>query len=153
MIDPLGTLVREARADAAVAALVGTRVAGGDFDPHWPADPRPCVVLVRSTPSRMPFGQRGSGRLGLQELLVIARCYGAPDAQGDPRVAQRTSAQLAGAVSDAFHNQGPRRDSAGRVLFRTDSITGGGPGTDPDTRWPYEVVMARVVAAAGEIAA
>lgn len=149
-MDLLGLAVSEARADAALAARVGNRIAGGDFDPAWSKgkpDPRPCVVLVSGGRGRSPFGP-GSSRTGLQELNVIARCYGAADADGDERVAMRTSDELAFAVADAFHNRGLRRHSGGRSVFISDVVTGGGPSMDPVTRWRYAITTFRMVAPA-----
>lgn len=147
---PVGPLVIALRDDPAVAAIVSGRVAAGGPDPEWPGpDPRPFVVLVPMTPSRAPFGP-GSSRTGLVQLLVMAKCFGAPD-EKDERVAQRTSGELAGAVSDALHDKGPRRFGT-RLLFQSDQVSGGGLTVEPDTRRPYWALMFNVIAAAQAVA-
>jgi hypothetical protein len=152
-LDPIGLVVRDLRANAAVAAIT-TRIAGGDFDPKWSengADPRPCVVVVGSGRSRSPWGA-GSSRLGLQDQLVITRCYGGGGDGNDERPAIVSSAQLRGLVEDALHNKGIRRFESGRRIYQSDSLSGGGPSVDPDTRWRYETATFHVVAPAQAVA-
>lgn len=147
---PLGPLVQILRSDPGVAGIVGARVAAGGPDPAWPKpDPRPYVVLQPMTPTRAPFGP-GSSRVGLVGLLVMAKCFGAPDA-GDERVAQRTSAELAGAVSEALHDKKPRRVGT-RLIYQADQVAGGGLTEELDTRRPCWALMVNVIAAAQAVA-
>jgi hypothetical protein len=150
-LDPIGLVVRNLRDDPGVSAIT-SRIAGGGIDPAWPKpDPRPCVVVIGSTPSRSPFGP-GSSRLGLQEQLVVIRCYGSGGNGDDERPSQVSSAQLRGAVVDALHGKTVRRYANGRRIYLSDSLAGGGPTEDPDTRWQYEITTARVVAPAQAVA-
>lgn len=159
MKDVTGMVVTEIRDAPAVAALgVGDRVWAAEIAPPrtWSAggsrtDPRPCVVVVQLVRSRTPFGP-GSGRIGLQRPRYAVRCYGAPDAKGDGRVARRNSRELAGAVSDVVHQKGPRVDATGRAIHLSVDVGAGSPGVDPDTSWPYETVVISVIAGAQAVA-
>jgi len=147
----VGLVVRALRADAGVTAIT-PRIAGGGLDPIWPKpDPRPCVVVVGSTPGRAPWGP-GSSRLGLQEQLVFVRCYGGGGTPSDERAAVRSSEQLRGAVTDALHDKGIRRFTGGKAIFLSDALSGGGPSTEPETRWPLDTGSFRIVGPAQAVA-
>jgi hypothetical protein len=146
-MDPVGLVVLALRDDEAVSAIT-PRIAGGDFDPNWPKpDPRPCVVVVGTGNSRTPFGP-GSARLGLQDQMVLVRCYGGGGDSNDERPAVVSSAQLRGLVTDALHNQGIRRYPNGRRLYHSDNLGGGGPSRDPETRWSHDDATFHLVAPA-----
>ena len=156
MKDLTGVVLAELRANIAIAAIVGARIWVDEVAPsdEWATggrtDPRPFVLLESlGPPSRFPFG-RGSGRIGLQNARYAVHCYGAPDAN-DPRVARRTSAELRGAVSDAFHLRGPRRGTSGRLIHES-LDDGGGRDVDPDTDWPRETVILSITGAAQAVA-
>lgn len=151
-LDPLGLVVRDLRAAPPVAAIVATRVAGGGFDPNWPEDPRPCIVVEGGGNGRTPWGA-GSEGVGLQEQVAIVRCYGAAgdDDVNDQRPAKVSSGQLRGAVMDALHNKGYRGFGNGRFIFQS-HVLSSAPAEDPDTHWPYETVMVRVIAPAQAVA-
>ena len=104
------------------------------------------VIVTRLGVSRSPRGPRRN-RLGLQEVRYAVKCYGAEGPE-----AARLSTVLYGAVSDAIHNKGPRRDAQGRYIFRTEDEVGGEPDEDPDTHWRYETVVVNVIAAAQAVA-
>ncbi len=139
MIDPTGVIVQEVRDNPAVRAIVGQysgvwKVAGGESRAQW--EP-PFVVVVRlGTVRRVQFG---SHRAGMQTARYAANCFGAT---------QQQAAQLYGAVSDALHVKGPRRDAQGRQLYISLEEVGGQPNTQPGTDWPYETAVFNVIAAA-----
>ncbi len=127
-----GRVITEIKDDAAVAAIVSDRVAGGEPGLRWAP---PMVIVVKAGQSRSPFGQ-GSGHLGLQEAVYYAHCYGATRVQAE---------QLAGAVSDAMHDKGPR---PGRTILLSVEDGGGGSELEPGTNYPVEVLTLRAVGAA-----
>lgn len=126
MIDPLGKLIIDVRADAGVAAIT-TRIRGGEPGPDDAKGTDayvPFVVFVRLGTQRHP-------RLPIQTVRIGFRCYG---------VTAQQAAQLYGAVSDAVHNKGPRIASGGTkvVIYRSFDETGGDAAKDPDTKQPFE---------------
>jgi hypothetical protein len=130
MVDPFGVILAILRADSGVQAIAGTRVSSEV------SDTLPCVVLTDLTASRRPFGP-GTGRLGMQWWVGVAKCYGADSPTG--AIAARN---LAGAVSDALHNHGPYSGSASRWMARSYAPEMDGMNRDPDTRWPeYDVAI------------
>lgn len=133
MIDPLGKLLTEIRSNATVAALT-TRIRGGEpavgDAQSAAAGYLRFVVLTR-------LGNERAKRVGMQTLRIAARCYGT--SFGD-------AAALAGAVSDAIHNIGPRRNATGVLIFRTYDDIGLGATKDPDTGQPHEDIVIEVFA-------
>lgn len=83
-----------------------------------------------------------TGRAGLQGVTVSALCFG---------TSYQQAAQLYGAVSDAIHMKGPRRDSSGRQIYLSIDESDGGATLDPDTRWLTETGVISVIAAAQPI--
>ena len=134
MIDPLGFLLVTIRDNPAVNAIVAGRVRGGELAE---GDAAPAVVLRRLGVTRSPMGR--TGRAGLEGVTISALCFGTTYVQ---------AAQLYGAVSDAIHMKGPRRDASGRQIFLSVDESDGGAALDPDTRWPTETATIFVVAAA-----
>lgn len=133
MVDPLGLLLTSIRDNAAVAAIT-TRIRGGEAAPGdalGPGSYQPFVVLVLLGSNREP-------RAAMQTLRIAAKCY----AQTFP-----LAAALAGAVSDAVSNVGPRRNAAGVQLFRTYDDIGLGAEKDPDTGQPVQTIVIEVFAA------
>ena len=132
MIDPLGKLLTEIRSNSAVAALT-TRIRGGE---PAPGDAQPStgylrfVVLTR-------LGNERHKRAGMQTLRIAARCYG---------TSFTDAAALAGVVSDAIHNIGPRRNASGVLIFRSYDDIGQGASKDPDTGQPHEDFVIEVFA-------
>lgn len=126
-----GKVLIEVRDDPVVSAITSrVRV----LEPA-PGDVPPMVIIVKAGSSRTPFGQ-GSGHLGLLEDVYYARCYGTTRIQAE---------QLAGAVSDAMHDKGPR---PGRTLLLTLEDGGGGSEVEPDTKYNLEVLTLRAIGAA-----
>lgn len=130
MPDPLGKLLTEIRSNTAVAALT-TKIRGGEPAPGDASTPyQRFVVLVR-------LGNERAKRAGMQTVRIAARCYGT--SYGD-------AAALAGAVSDAVHNIGPRRNSTGVLIFRSYDDIGLGATADPATGQPHEDIVIEVFA-------
>ena len=103
MIDPLGYVLTTIRDDPAVAAVT-TRIRGGEPAPGdalGPGEYLPFVVLVR-------LGAVRERRLPVQEVRILARCYGRT---------YQDAAALAGKVSDALHALSPRISSAGVGIY------------------------------------
>lgn len=128
--DPLGKLLTEIRGDSAVAAIAGAnptaspaRVRGFEpapTDAQGPGDYRAFVVLVNQGGTRLR-------NVPVQRPRIAARCYGRTPAE---------AAQLAAAVSDSIHDQGPRVHSNGLGFYRSFDDTGGEQDKDPDTGQP-----------------
>lgn len=137
MIDPLGPLLTSIRDFPAVAAITSL-VRGAALAEN---DQPPAVVLRRLGVTRDPFGR--SPKAGLEGVTIAALCYGSTPQQ---------AAQLYGAVSDAVHMRGPRKDASGRLIFLSIDESGGQATLDPDTRWPTETCVINVIAAAQVVA-
>lgn len=133
MIDPTGFLLTSIRDFPAVAALT-TRIRGGEpaaGDALGAGSYQRFVVLAR-------LGGVRDKRAPVQEVRIVARCYGSTFAD---------AAVLAGAVSDAIHNIGPRRNAAGVLIYRSYDDVGLGAEKDPDTGQPHEDLIVEVFAA------
>lgn len=135
MIDPTGAIINILKADAAVIAIAGSKVRGGELAQ---GDTPPAVIVARITANRNP-GSGGNRRIGLQEVMLQVKCLGASRLQ---------AAQLWGACSDALHLLAPFEDVSGRVILTIADDVGTATGIDPGTRWPFEDGTFRVVAAA-----
>lgn len=133
MIDPLGYTLTTIRDYPAVAALT-TRVRGGEPAPGdalGAGSYQRFVVLVN-------LGTRRDKRAPVQETRIVARCYGAT---------YQDAAVLAGAVSDAIHNVGPRINAAGVLIYRSFDDIGLGAEKDPDTGQPHQDLIIEAFAA------
>lgn len=135
MKDPFGTVLVLVRDDAAVSAIVGSRVSNI-------AERPPSVRIDMGEATRVPFP--GSGSAGVQGVPFNLFCYGLPGDPTGPILAR----QLAGAVSDALHGRGPVYGTGGVYLHRVWAPTIGELLIDPDTKWPYHTVRAIAYAAA-----
>lgn len=140
MIDPLGFILTTVRDFPAVAAIVGDRVRGGEpakGDALGPGHYQPFVVLSR-------LGNvRQKGRLPVQETRIGARCYGATYQLADA---------LAGAVSDAVHDVGPRVNGQGVLIYRSYDDVDMGSTKDPDTGQPVAELVIQVWSATQAVA-
>lgn len=139
MIDPTGPVVLELRAAAATwpAPLAGYNIDAAAIAPeHQTKDgSAPLVVVVRRGP---PARRR---RIPIADFLFTIDCYH-PDA--------RIASQIAGLVSDVFHDRGARMaGQAGlrRGLFNSADIGQSGSLVEPGTGWPLERVTVQVTAA------
>lgn len=132
LVDPTGRILTELRDDPAVAAIT-TRIRSGEPAPGDALGAgayQPFVVLVRLATSRLK-------RAPIQEVRLVARCYGAT---------YQGAAALAGAVSDAIHATGHRISGAGVAIFGSFDDGGGEAAKDPDTAQPFESVVISVAA-------
>lgn len=138
MRDPFGAVVTLLRADAAIAAIAGTRVSSE-------VQATPCIQVIDNSSTVRPYGP-GSGRVNLQLWRGIARCWSADSPSGAIQ-----ARQLAGAVIDAMHNLPPVKVGTtyiGRAYApEMDGIT-----RDPDTRRPFYDVLLEVYAGAQAVA-
>lgn len=135
MIDPVGKLITDLRADTGLAAEVGNKVWGGELPERFegealPPDPRPFVLLSRLGVGRIRAPQ--------QRVRIAVRCV---------HKTERDAARLYGLVSDVLHNHGPRKSTAGVAIYRSNEEVGGQPDLDPITNWPSETAIYEVFAA------
>lgn len=135
MVDVMGELVRELRADAGVSAIVGTHVWGEEVPANAGNDPRPFVTIRE-------LGVRREKRTPVMQVRVSVLCVA--------KTHQLASA-LYGAVSDALHNQGPRVNS-GVGIWRSSEESGGQTLIDPQLRWPQKVAIYEVFAVSQAVA-
>lgn len=141
MKDPYGALVALLRGDSAVTAIAGARVSSE-------AQAGPCVQLIDTVSTVRPFGP-GSGRMGMQRWMGVARCWGTSsptDVTG-----AITARQLAGAVVDALHNHRPTT-VGDRFVARVYAPDIDGVVRDPETRRPWYDVRIEAIAAAYAVA-
>lgn len=141
MKDPYGALLTILREDSAVSAIAGTRI-GSEVQAAS------CVQLIDQVTTVRPFGI-GSGRMGYQRWMGVARCWGAP-ASSDV-TGGITARQLAGAVVDAIHNLRPTK-VGDRYIARAYAPDIDGVVKDPDTRRPFYDVRIEAIAAAYTVA-
>ena len=107
LVDPFGVILADLKANAALIAVVPAARISREYTSA------PCVVLTDLATTRRPFGP-GSGAVGLQLWLGIAKCYGPDDTTG--RILAR---QVAGLVSDALHGKGHRTGTSNRHIVRS----------------------------------
>lgn len=131
MIDPLGELITEIKANPGVAALT-TRIRGGEprgavgtdpGDARGPGDYVRFIVLVRLGVAR------AKGRVPVQDVRIGFRAYG---------TTPQDATALYGALSDAVHNVGPRVGATGTAIYRSYDDVGGTANRDPGTQQPFE---------------
>lgn len=150
--DPLGKLLLEIRADAAVAAIAGAnptsspaRVRGMEpapktdsyaGDAQGPGGYRAFVVLVNLGGQRMR-------RVPVQQPRFVARCYGRTPVE---------AAALAVAVSDAVHFKGPRVATNDLGIYASFDDQGGEQDKDPDTQQPFVPIFIDVLATTQAVA-
>jgi hypothetical protein len=128
MLPTVPALIAELRADAAVAALVGTRVRGGEpsgrtdtdaGDARGPGEYIAFVVVVQlDSPPHIS--------LPIQRSEIGVNCYGT--------TFQNASA-VWGAVVAAMHGVGERIKANGLGIYLS-HVEGGSQETDPDTKQP-----------------
>jgi hypothetical protein len=133
LTDPTGYILTTIRDNAAVAALT-TRIRGGEPAPGDALGPGAYVPFVVLT----QLGRTRETRVPVQEVRILAKCYAAT---------HQAAAALAGAVSDAVHHVGPRRNSTGVLIWASFDDGGEGGTKDPDTGQPMSSVVISVTAA------
>jgi hypothetical protein len=134
----MGALVAEARADAHVAALVSTRVRGGEPGPEdakGPGEYQAFVVI-----SALDAPPHISVPVTFAEYALNA--YGAT---------HQNAWAVWAALVKAFHKVGPRVKANGLALYQTFVVTGGTQDADPDTKQPVVRGTLRVIASLGDI--
>ena len=124
MVDPIAAVRAVLRADAAVAALVGDRVYGGEL-PRAAVDAMPRTAVVVSGAG----GPGGGGYIDFAKVRLDVDCYGAT-----PKEAW----QLHLAVRTALKHL-RRTVVKGVLLHSADVSADGSSGRDPDTDWPVTV--------------
>lgn len=138
LMDPMGALITELRADGDLASLVGTRVRGGELAPgdaagagHYQA-----FVLLTGAPAPM-------ARVPVSRSNYGVRCYGAT---------YQNATAVWGAVVKALHYVGPRVKNSGLGIYITRLDETAEPAKDPDTGQPYIEGTIRIIATAQAIA-
>jgi hypothetical protein len=145
MVDPTGLLLTGIRDAPAVAALTDRVRCPEPMGKSVSAD----GILIDAGDSRGPgtyirfivltrLGRRRENRVPVQAVRYIAKCYGlnAQDAEA-----------IAGAVSDAVHNVGLRRNASGVLIFQSFEDGGEGATNDPDTGQAMAAIVISVTAA------
>ena len=130
LADPFGKILTDIRDDPTVAAIT-TRIRGGEPAPDdalGPGQYQPFVVLSVLGRSRLK-------RAPLQEVRLVAKCYGATFQGADA---------LAAAVSDAIHAVGIRTSGSGVVIFGSFDDGGEGATKDLDTAQPMSSLIISV---------
>ena len=128
--DPLGFILTTIRDDAAVSAIT-TRIRGGQpatGDALGPGKYQRFVVLSRLGGLRLK-------RAPLQEVRLLAKCYGVTDQDAEA---------LAGTVSDAIHASGRLTNGSGLVITGAFDDGGEGATQDPDTGQPMASIVIQV---------
>ena len=132
-LDPMGSLILEARADDDVADLVDARVRGGGpapGDAKGPGEYQAFVVLsALDTPPHM--------------TLPITFSDYAINAYG---TTHQNAWAVWSAVVKALHKVGPRVKANGLALYQTIVASGGQQDTDPRTQQPVVRGTLRVIA-------
>jgi hypothetical protein len=138
MQDLLGKAVIEARSDATVAAITDRIRAHkpGPDDANGPGEFIPFAVLS-------DLGGPPLRRVPVQILTIGVRAYG---------VTPQGAKALYIAISNAFHDEGPRKH--GTVgIYRSADISGGSEGEDPRTHQPYVDGVIELIATTSAVAA
>jgi hypothetical protein len=139
-LDPMGSLVTEVRGKAYVAALVGTRVRGGEPGAGDAKGPEAYQAFVVFRTLSEPPERR---------VPITFAEYGV-EAYG---VTYQNARAVWGAVVQALHEVGPRIKSNGLLIYKTAVITGGTQDKDPDTGQPLYRGTVRLIAALQSVTA
>jgi hypothetical protein len=139
MVDPLGRIFTDLRADSALAAETGGKI-WAEVPALWngqplPEDPRPYVLVN-------PLAVGRGRHIPIDTHRIAITCYGK-----DPRLAAR----LYGLVSDVLHDAGPRHTAGGTALYRSEEEVGGQPANDPLTGWPVNISIYQIWAASAPV--
>lgn len=128
-----GDLTSEGSLDFSATTIRGTE--------SKDTDEPPLIISTRGPISDFPFGP-GSGRVGLADHTISARCYGRKKVSGE-----REATRLAGLVRRALHNHPPV--VMGTVaIHRIRVLSTGTPLRDPDLEWPFVPMNIGLYAAA-----
>lgn len=123
MLDPIGALITELRADSDVAGLVGTRVRGGEPGPGDAkgAGEYQAFVLLIGAPA--PYS-----RVPVTRTSYTVRCYGST---------YQNAGAVWGAVVKALHQVKAREKSNGLGIYISWFTDTADQLKDPDTGQPY----------------
>lgn len=138
MLDPTGSIIAELRADGDVAALVGTRVRGGEpaSGDALGAGSYQAFVVVIGTAGPHP-------RVPITRAAYTVRCYGST---------YQNAAAVWGAVVKAMHAVDARLKGNGLGIYRTWLEQEADQLRDPDTHQPYVEGTLVILATAQAIA-
>lgn len=145
MLDPLGALITEARADPHVSALVSTRVRGyepagrTDTYPGDVRDPGDYVAFVVISALSVP--PHLSLPITFADYAINAYGTDAPNAWA-----------VYGALVKAFHKVGERVKGNGLGIYQSLVVTGGEQDRDPGNQQPVVRGTVRIVATAQAVA-
>lgn len=138
MVDPIAALRGFYLAQSDVAALVGTRVFGGEIPPSETRNmPRQCL-LIQDAGSLGTFGE--ANRFG--DVRIDLACYGATAYE---------AWQLRQTVKLATKERLRRVVHEGVLLHWMVQAGGVGHLVDPQTGWPYHLTSWQLLAAEVEV--
>lgn len=138
MIDPLGSILTELRADVDLDLLVDERIRGGEPGPADVSDPfQAFVVLIALDDYPHP-------RVPIQRALYGVDCYG---------VTYQGAREVWGAVVKAMHVVGSRMKANGLGIYISAIDSGGEQDEDPRTHQPLIRGVIRVTTTAQAIPA
>lgn len=149
MLDPLGAVVAEAKADAALTLLVAGRVRGGepapkrieagvtvyDGDAHGPGGYKAFIVI---TTLDLPIHPQ----LPITFAEYGVNCYG---------VTYQNAAEVWAAFVAAFHKVRSRTKASGLGIYGSTIVQGGSQDADPDTKQPVIRGVLRIIATASPV--
>lgn len=133
MLDPSGSLIVEARSDASVAALVGTRVRGPEPAPGDAKGPGEYIAFV--TIACLDAPPHLSLPITFADYAINA--YG---------TTYQNAWAVYGALVKAFHKARTRVKSNGLGIYQSIVPSGGTEDSDPDTHQPVVRGTIRVIA-------
>lgn len=134
LLDPMGSVITELRANSALTALVGTRIRGGEAAPGdamGAGSYQAFVVLVGAPAPDM--------RVPISRTILTARCYGST---------HQNAGAVWGALVAAMHGVGPRLKSSGFGIYRSWLLDSADQLRDPDTDQPYVEGSIQLIATA-----
>lgn len=140
MLDPLGSLITEARADSTLAGLTGSRIRGfeaAEGDAKGAGSYQAFVVIAALSVPPHP-------RLPITFAEYGVACYGST-----PQNAWAVWAALV----RVFHGTTPRTKSNGLGIYRTAITNGGEQEKDPDTAQPVVRGTIQLIATAQAVTA
>lgn len=139
LIDPMGSVIAELRADNDLDALVHGRVRGEEpapDDAKGPGEYQAFVVLTT-------FEDPPHPRLPIQRAVYGVNCYGSTF---------QNARAVWGAVVKAMHLVGPRIKANGLGIYISAIEGGGDTDKDPDTKQPVVRGVIRLTTTAYSIA-
>lgn len=138
MLDPVGALVSELRADVDLDLLTDGRVSAGEAKEGYALGPGryQAFVVITGAVGPHPSAPISTGTLGV-------RCYGST---------YQNAGAVWGAVVKALHKVGPRVKVSGLGIYRTALLPDAAQSKDPDTGQPYIDGTISIIATAQALA-